>query len=176
MRIWHPHTCQRLQVLRHDAEITSLAVGVMPDGSARTFAGLGDGTAVMMLVRATTLTKASWRAGLARALDSPNAFAVIAVAILLDLSAGLADFAAPENTKDCFGRDNPINTLITLSVLAVFTAELAARVVARGRLFWTPFAECRWNYFEVPSRAVYRRPQTVSRGAWLDLGSSQRLP
>lgn len=149
MRIWHPHTSQRLQILRHDAEITSLAVGVMPDGSARTFAGLGDGTATMMLVRATTLTKASWRSDLAQALDSPNAFAVIAVAILLDLSAGLADFAAADSTKDCFGRDNPINTLITLCVLSVFTVELLARVLAQGRLFWVPFETCRWNYFEV---------------------------
>ncbi len=104
----------------------------MADGSARTFAALGDGTAVMMRVRAATLTATSWRASLAAALDSPNAFAVIAVAILLDLSAGLAEFAVPENAKDCFGRDNPINTLITVTVPARAPARHASAKQTRS--------------------------------------------
>ena len=151
MRIWHPQTAQRLQVLRHEAEITSLVVGKMQDATTRTFAAMADGTAVMTLVKATTLAKHTWHADLAAALDSPNVFGVIAIAILLDLSAGLADFAEPDDTKDCFGRDNPINTIITLAVLSIFAIELLARMVAHGHFFWVPIKACGWNYFEVSS-------------------------
>ena len=34
-------------------------------------------------------------------------------------------------------------------VLSVFVMELVARMIALGRLFWVPFRDCRWNYFEV---------------------------
>jgi hypothetical protein len=155
VRIWHPHTSQRLRIIRHNAEISALAMGLMPDGSVRTFAALLNGSAVMTRVEAATLTKATWRSEMARILDSPNAFGMVAIAILVDLSAGMADFFAPENTKDCFGRDNPLNTIITLTVLSIFTIELAARMVALGRFFWIPLNSCRWNYFEVSKLSAF---------------------
>ncbi len=36
-------------------------------------------------------------------------------------------------------------------VLSVFVLELLARIIALGSLFWVPFRDCRWNYFEVMS-------------------------
>jgi hypothetical protein len=134
-----------------------MAVGLMPDTSVRTFAALLDGTAVMTRVDAATLAKATWRSALARLLESPNVFGMVAVAILVDLSAGLADFLAPDSTKDCFGRDNPVNTVLTLIILSVFIVELFAHMVALGRFFWVPFKSCRWNYFEVSSTACSTR-------------------
>uniref|UniRef100_A0A6T8NGB6 C2 domain-containing protein n=3 Tax=Hemiselmis andersenii TaxID=464988 RepID=A0A6T8NGB6_HEMAN len=131
----------------HPDAVTSLATTSILT-STRIFAACNNGIIYMNSLPSTlVVAEESWRAKLGKLISSlPVAVAVLLCCLIDAISALYFEFGVPADQVDCFARDTVAAVAIVFFVLAVFTIELAANILASGKSFFVPFVF--WNYMD----------------------------
>ena len=158
----------------------------------RLFAACQDANVYMRTMDLSVIiAKGNWRQGVAKIMDSITFSVTILCFIVLDITVGLyydtsINSSAPE---DCYQRESLVPGIVTTFVLWVFSQEVFASLIIRGRHLFVPMSwQKMWNYLDIAIVAIsvgvsaykvamdYSQEGGADKKLWLKDGQETYIP